>query len=81
MLLFRKVLYLGEHQVRPSVCFHFHEMDELKRDLCLGVVRRLAISEKAALKAFLVLVVQYRELGHLYNNLPGYHSSCIMTVG
>ena len=43
-------------------------MDELKRDLCLGVVGGLAISEKAALKAFLVLVVQYRELGHLYNN-------------
>ena len=56
-------------------------MGDLKRDLCLGVVRGLAISEKAALKAFLVLVVQYRELGNLYNNLLGLHSSRIMTFG
>ena len=41
---------------------------KMLRKACLRFVRRFPVPEEAALKAFLVLVVQYDELGHLYNH-------------
>ena len=46
---------------------------KMLRKACLRFVRRFPVPEEAALKAFLVLVVQYDELGHLFVYHHEYH--------
>ena len=50
------------------------DLCKMLRKACLRFVRRFPVPEEAALKAFLVLIVQYDELGHLLDNDDDHHN-------